>query len=318
MKVFRKKPSANSPEKKNPNVRPPENKNSHDRPPGKKNSRLRRWIVLLIASVLLLILLLVVTDNRLTVRRYTVVTDKIEGTIRVVMVSDLHSATFGENEEDLIRAIKREGPDVVVFVGDMCDNWETRECAEDIFREITPLYPCYYVTGNHEYWTGRSAEIVALFERYDLIVLMGESDLLTVNGQTIRLCGIADAAAPGYTETGRTTEEQLETLAATFGDDGIFTLLLAHRPEFFEAYTKYDFDLVLSGHAHGGQIRIPGLINGLYAPNQGWFPKYAGGRYEGNGTVMIVGRGLANNGGAVPRIFNPPELVVVDIEGAEV
>ncbi|NLA43642.1 metallophosphoesterase [Candidatus Saccharibacteria bacterium] len=307
MKVFRKKPSANSPEKKNPNARPPE----------KKYPRLRRWIILLIASVLLLTLFLCAHDNRLTVQRYTVVTDKIEGTIRVVMVSDLHSATFGENEEDLIRAIKREGPDVVVFVGDMCDNWETRECAEDIFREITPLYPCYYVTGNHEYWTGRSAEIVALFERYDLTVLMGESDLFTVNGQTIRLCGIADAAAPGYTENGRTTEQQLEELAATLSAD-MFTLLLAHRPEFFEAYTKYDFDLVLSGHAHGGQIRIPGLINGLYAPNQGWFPKYAGGRYEGNGTVMIVGRGLANNGGAVPRIFNPPELVVVDIEGAEV
>jgi len=271
-------------------------------------------IVLLIASALLLILILGATDNRLTVRRYTVTTDKINGTIRVVMVSDLHSATFGEVQGELVRAINKEEPDVVVFVGDMCDNWENRALAEDVFRAITPLYPCYYVTGNHEYWTGRSAEIVALFEQYDLTVLSGTSDVLTVNGQSINICGITDADAPHYTETGRTTEQQLEALAATLSDD-MFTLLLAHRPEFFEMYTQYDYDLVLSAHAHGGQIRIPGLINGVYAPNQGWFPKYAGGRYEDNGTVMIVSRGLANNGRPVPRVFNPPELVVVDIVG---
>ncbi len=295
---------------------PEKKKNPHVRSPEKKNPRIHRLIVLLIAATLLLILLLCATDNRLTVRRYTLITDKIDGTIRLVMVSDLHSATFGKDQEDLIRAIKKEEPDVVVFVGDMCDHWENRALAEDIFRAITPLYPCYYVTGNHEYWTGRSAEIVALFERYDLTVLSGESDILTINGQTIRICGITDAAAPRYAKTGQTTEQQLEALETSLGD-GVFTLLLAHRPEFFEIYTQYDFDLALSGHAHGGQIRIPGLINGLYSPNQGWFPKYAGGRYERNGTLMIVGRGLANNGGAVPRIFNPPELVVVEIEGLD-
>ena len=107
MNTFRKKPVTKSIEKKNLNVRPPE----------KKNPRLRRWIILLIASALPLILLLCATDNRLTVRRYTVVTDKIDGTIRVVMVSDLHSAAFGDNQEDLIRAIKKEEPDVVVLSG---------------------------------------------------------------------------------------------------------------------------------------------------------------------------------------------------------
>jgi hypothetical protein len=166
----------------------------------------RRFIILAIATVLLLLLILVATDDRLTVRRYTVATDKINGTIRVVMVSDLHSATFGEDQGELVRAIKKEEPDVVVFVGDMCDNWENRALAEDVFRAITPLYPCYYVTGNHEYWTGRSAEIVALFERYELTVLQGESDILSVNGQTTRICGITDADAPRYTGTGHTTE----------------------------------------------------------------------------------------------------------------
>ncbi|MBN1776381.1 MAG: metallophosphoesterase [Clostridiales bacterium] len=282
----------------------------------KKPCRLRRRIIFSIVALLLLFLILFAFDNRLTVRRYTVVTDKINGAIRIVMVSDLHSATFGEGQEELIRVIKREKPDVVVFVGDMCDNWENRALAEDVFRAITPMYPCYFVTGNHEYWTGKSEEIVALFEQYDLTVLSGTSDILVINGQTINICGITDAAAPYYSDMKRTTAQQLEDISDIGGND-LFTILLAHRPEYFEAYTRYDFDLVLSGHAHGGQIRIPGLINGVYAPNQGWFPEYAGGRCESGEMVMIVGRGLANNGGAIPRIFNPPELVVVEIEGVE-
>jgi predicted MPP superfamily phosphohydrolase len=97
----------------------------------------------------------------------------------------------------------------------------------------------------------------------------------------------------------------------------LLTVLLAHRPEYIDSYLDYDFDLILSGHAHGGQWRIPLLINGLYAPNQGWFPKYAGGRYELGNSTFIVSRGLAKESVRVPRIFNPPELVVIDITAFE-
>lgn len=101
-------------------------------------------------------------------------------------------------------------------------------------------------------------------------------------------------------------------------DNGLYTILLAHRPEWIDLYGTYDFDLVLSGHAHGGQWRLPGLINGVFAPDQGMLPKYAGGKYGVNGTTMIVSRGLARESTSVPRIFNRPELVVVDLVPGEV
>ncbi len=93
-----------------------------------------------------------------------------------------------------------------------------------------------------------------------------------------------------------------------------YTVLLSHRPEFFELYTEYNFDLVLSGHAHGGQWRIPYILNGLYAPNQGVFPKYAGGEYTENNTTMIVSRGLARESTLLPRFYNRPELVIIDLQ----
>ena len=113
--------------------------------------------------------------------------------------------------------------------------------------------------------------------------------------------------------TREAVQEEIWKIEETAGTE-IFTVLLSHRPELFEIYQKYEFDLVLSGHAHGGQWRIPGLLNGLFAPNQGLFPKYAGGRYDYAGGTMIVSRGLARESTKVPRIFNRPELVVVDVK----
>jgi len=98
------------------------------------------------------------------------------------------------------------------------------------------------------------------------------------------------------------------------GDD-VYSILLSHRPERVEAYHSSGFDLVVAGHAHGGQVRIPGILNGLYAPNQGFYPKYADGRYALGETLMIVGRGLSRSG--LPRVFNPPELVIIDVEPAD-
>ena len=111
-------------------------------------------------------------------------------------------------------------------------------------------------------------------------------------------------------------EEELFRQRFADMDEGVFNLLLAHRPELIDLYGQYGFDLILSGHTHGGQIRVPLLINGLFAPDQGWFPKYAGGRYDIEDTTLIVSRGLSFND-LVPRVFNPPEVLVIDIKGAE-
>ena len=151
-----------------------------------------------------------------------------------------------------------------------------------------------------------------LFRRYQVTVLEGEQKALTLNGQCLNLCGIDDD------EAGEATVQAQLAACSEAVDRDSFTLLLAHRPERIEQdYLGRGFDLVLSGHAHGGQWRIPGLINGLYAPGQGWFPQYAGGLYSFDNTTMIVGRGLSRESSAVPRVFNRPELVVITLEGED-
>ena len=141
-----------------------------------------------------------------------------------------------------------------------------------------------------------------MFRSYGVTVLEGDSKILDFEGQKIRISG-ADNSLP---------LEQYKACCENAGDD-IFTVFMSHRPDLVDIYSGRGFDLVVSGHAHGGQVIIPHIMNGLYAPNQGIFPKYAGGRYtlaDGK-TEMIVSRGLCKN--ILPRVFNPPEVVVIDI-----
>ena len=149
-----------------------------------------------------------------------------------------------------------------------------------------------------------------------ITVLEGSGQTVTIKGQKIAVFGVDDPEAfsgSSYSQgrVGSSWYRQFETCRAAL-EKGAFNILMSHRPELVSVYQESGFDLVVSGHAHGGQARLPGLINGFYAPNQGYFPKFAGGFYELENTDMIVSRGLCKN--AVPRIFNPPELVIVDIK----
>jgi predicted MPP superfamily phosphohydrolase len=156
-----------------------------------------------------------------------------------------------------------------------------------------------------------------MIQEYGITVLSNESQYITVNGVRLCLCGIDDPEVFEYT-----SDKQLLMLKDTDGllkrfsglNDDTFNILLAHRPELIENYAKYNFDLVMSGHSHGGQVRIPPFVNGFFAPDQGWFPKYAGGRYKADNVTMVVSRGLGFDE-RVPRVFNPPDVVVVDIKG---
>ena len=155
-----------------------------------------------------------------------------------------------------------------------------------------------------------------MIEACGVTVLDGRSEVAAVRGQRLRLSGATDPTgfyAASAEPAQRLTErfgEQLARLAGE-GKEGIYHILLSHRPERAADYARHGFDLAVCGHAHGGQVRIPLLLNGLYAPDQGWFPGYAGGRYELGDGAMIVSRGLAKNG--LPRVFNRPELVVIDL-----
>ena len=277
-----------------------------------------------------LIFLVIACDFRLAIRYYEVETEDISSPIRIALVTDLHSCYYGKDQQNLVRAIEEQEPDLLLLGGDIFDDNIDDTNTEKFLCEIEGKYPTYYVTGNHEYWSKTSAftKKMELLEKYGVTILNNEFKIIEINGQYINLCGVddpdvymfnkgidkkSDAYLEGKSETDRNFIINLSTVSKA-QDSGYFTVLLSHRPEYFEEYVARGFGLVLCGHAHGGQWRIPAILNGLYAPDQGIFPKYAGGKYDKNDTTMIVSRGLARETTfPIPRIFNRPELVIVDI-----
>lgn len=270
----------------------------------------------LCVGAMLVIVILFVCDARLKTVFYTIESDKINHPVRLALITDLHSDKYGKNQSTLIRAVEKQNPDIVLLGGDIFDDNGTYDNAEITMRQLAEKYPCYYVTGNHEYWSRDVANILEIVKSCGITILSGDCDSIEISGQTLNICGVDDPDVAEYLVEGVPIENQLESAeeAALAAGAGNFTILLSHRPELFVTYQKYSFDLVLSGHAHGGQWRIPFLLNGLYAPNQGLFPEYAGGRYDYETGTMIVSRGLARESTPIPRIFNRPELVIIDIE----
>lgn len=275
--------------------------------------RKKHWWILP-ALAILVVLTLIALDERLILRTYTVTSPKLTAEVRLAVVTDFHSS---DNADDVVAMVASCAPDAVLMVGDMFDDDTQNRPTErtlSLMRQLSAQYPCYYVSGNHEAWTGEMDALYQQTEEAGVTVLRMSSGVLTVRGQRIALCGIPDPYEMVFSGA-PDTEEQLRQAMENV-DSADFTVLLAHRPELLAKYAQFPFDLVVSGHAHGGQVRIPGVLNGLYAPNQGWFPKLAGGAYTQDGTTLIVSRGLAVRT-RLPRIFNRPEVVLVRCVPAE-
>lgn len=265
---------------------------------------IKRVLIGMLAALLLFFLLGL--DTRLVVRRYMVKADGLTEPVRIVLLTDFHCCDYGEEQEKLLSAVWAQNPDLVLLGGDWIDDDFGRRPPErgyDVARSLAEKYPTHYVSGNHEVWSGYAEEIKRELLACGVDVLEGESVELTLNGQRICLSGVDD---PSIGE--EVWEEQMARVQAV--GEG-YRLLLTHRPERVESYRG--FDLILAGHAHGGQWRIPGLLNGLLAPDQGWFPAYAGGSYELEEGIMVVSRGLARETTRVPRFYNRPEIVVIDL-----
>lgn len=281
-----------------------------------ENKRKKRkiWIVCTIAALLLAVLPLAL-DSRLLIRTYTLETEKISSPVRIALVTDLHSCRYGEGQVELLDAIHTQKPDVILLGGDIFDD-EIDDTHTEIFLSgIAGKYPIFYVTGNHEWWSGAEAfgAKMAILEKYGIPVLSQESVTLNIREEMLTICGVDDPESHLLDSAALHYDARLDQVLTEAAEEQ-YTILLAHRPEYFPSYSARDFDLTLCGHAHGGQWRIPYVLNGLIAPNQGLFPQYAGGLYEKNGTTMIVSRGLARETTWVPRIFNRPELVIVEIQ----
>ncbi len=274
---------------------------------GENIRKRKKQIVFAIIISAIVILIFFALNKRLTVRYYEIESNKITDNVRIAFVADLHSCYYGEGQTELLRCIEEQHPDIILFGGDIVDDKLSYENAVTVLKSSAEKYPCYYVSGNHEYRSRKIDTIKRMIAGYGIVILEGQSETIAINEQLINICGVDDA------EIGERNFMQQIANAESQIDPDLYTVFMAHRPEYIDTYLQYDFNLILSGHAHGGQWRIPGIMNGFLAPNQGFFPKYAGGIYEFSDKTFIVSRGLAKESTRIPRIFNPPELVIVDI-----
>ena len=273
--------------------------------------------MLLIPGIVIILLLWILWNNTaLRLSTYSIESERIPDEFsgyRIAQVSDLHNAKIGRNNEPLLSLLQEIDPNIIAITGDLIDSRKTDvEAALEFAAEAVKIAPCYYIAGNHEAritdYTSFKEELAALG-----ITIMDEAAVtLTVGSASIRLLGIEDPSFQTdylHGDSESVISKKLQTLTE---DDNRFQILLSHRPELFLTYSQYNVNLVLSGHAHGGQFRLP-LIGGLYAPNQGFFPKYDAGIYTDGETQMIVSRGIGNS--IIPlRINNNPELVLIELQ----
>lgn len=245
---------------------------------------------------------LVVTEETVSSER---IPQSFDG-YRIVQISDLHDATFGENQSKLVEKVRSMNPDVIFITGDLIDkNRYDLQNSLHAVEKLVQLADVYYVLGNHEVAVNRINEIYGALEKLGVHILPNTSQEIERNGERLAIVGIEDPL------NGIGAQSMLDMATKDIAKDA-FTLLLAHRPEDIEAYAEHSMDVVFSGHAHGGQIRLP-IIGGLFSPGQGLFPRLTSGKIVVENTTMIVSRGLGNS--TFPfRIFNFPEIVVVELE----
>lgn len=252
------------------------------------------------------------------IKEYTIQTTKIMTQVRFAIVSDLHGCPYGEKQRELLSAIEAEAPAAVLMTGDMNDDRDEAQAFWDFIYGAVKLAPCFYVTGNHEYGR-RSCSISEKSQKnveeqkrelrsVGIQVLDGGKIMLPGTDGSVAVMGIDDKFA-GELEW---NVQYLECCRMT--DASQYTILLSHRPELAGFYRYFPGDLVICGHAHGGQWRLPGAGGGLYAPGQGLFPKRAGGLYEREKGHLLVSCGLCYRYPSLPRFGNPPELVILTLQ----
>ena len=278
----------------------------------------KKLILVVLAIIIGLSITVLAIDSRLKTVFYKIENEHIDENIRIAFISDLHSCRYGgDDQSDLIEAVRAQNPDLVLIGGDAFDTKMKPEPTFVAMEALAKEFPCYYSLGNHEQSRDDLEELLEKAESLGVVILRNEVAPLEIKGQKINLCGADDPTFKSEYETCALLFmpmelEDIRQMKEKAGEG--FEILLFHRPESYFNCIQMEYDLVLSGHAHGGQWRIPGILDGLYAPGQGFFPDYAGGKHSKNNTVLIVSRGLAKESTIVPRIFNRPELVIIEIE----
>ena len=275
--------------------------------------------ILFILIVLIIVFLIVLTNIRISTASYSVTLQNLSSPLRLVLLSDLHGKSFGRENSRLIAKIQEQSPDAIFLDGDMIDRSADSADVQELLRLIKRLHeiaPVYFAPGNHEleYMQTDASLLTQVAEAGAVVVNDSYADV-TLAGQPLRIGGtMGHAFYFGRSEEEFSSSPEYQFLKA-FEDTDVPKICLAHMPDTFifnGAYNLWNVDLVLSGHTHGGLIRLP-FIGGLYAPMQGWFPEYDQGYFRlGEHMQMVITSGLAGHG-MIPRINNPPEIVVIDL-----
>lgn len=275
----------------------------------------KRRLLWAVRIVLLCAAVWVLWANRaLEVTEYRVQDGQIPASFdgfRIVQISDLHNASFGEDNEKLLKQIAEAAPDIIVITGDLVDSNRTDiDVGIRFGADAAKIAPTYYVNGNHESRLEEYERLITGLEEAGVAVLENEALTLERAGETVTLMGVSDPGfSTDYLAGGESAvmEENLSRLSW----EG-YSILLSHRPELFEAYVDAGINLVFSGHVHGGQFRLP-FVGGLFAPGQGWFPEYDAGTFAEGDTTMVISRGLGASSFPI-RFNNRPEIVVMTLE----
>ncbi|MBP3339627.1 MAG: metallophosphoesterase [Lachnospiraceae bacterium] len=265
----------------------------------------KKRIIIILIVICILLCCVYYGNNAITISEYTIQSDKlvnIDTPIKIIHLSDLHNKEFGKDNTNLLELVKKEAPDIIVITGDFIDSSRTdTQVAIDLSKKLVEIADVYYVCGNHE----KALNDNVLWEFEEEIRGIG------VNVMNNSFCEYnEDIVIVGLDNDSLSSDDKSFEAIMENVDSQKYTILLAHEPQEIDWYASYGVDLVLSGHAHGGQIRIPFTNIGLIAPDQGFFPKYTAGEYIVDETTMIVSRGLGNS--IIPvRVFNQPDIVKI-------
>ncbi len=276
-----------------------------------KNSIVR---LITIAINVILIAGLVYFSTVIDVTHYIIRSDRIPKEFngyKILQISDFHTGSFYGGVEALTEEVRKEKPDIIVLTGDMVDDNKINLIpVKKLAAQLVNIAPVYSVSGNHDVWYGDFKELQKSLKNLGVNLMDSRKVILQRGNSSINLYGIGDPEDWTYKTASYYLQEKIKALKPDRG----YNILLFHRANMFDTIKGSGFQLVLSGHMHGGQLQIP-FIGGLISPHheRRWFPKYTDGKWTSNGTTLIVSRGLGNNA-PVPRMLNPPEVVVVTLE----
>lgn len=228
---------------------------------------------------------------------------KIHHPLRIAVLADLHCRRFGKEQSDIINLLKKEQPDLIIIPGDLFDTGRDLEISFELIRLLHD-YPVYYTSGNHDNYLDEIQMLRMKLTAEGVHVLEDKGTFFEKGEDTLEIYGLCDS--------GRKPSVSSDEVSRSFQSDN-FRILISHRPEFADFYGRIDCDLIISGHAHGGQWRIPGTHQGVYAPRVGFFPKYTEGVHDLHGRKLVISRGLASGAPFLPRLYNDPEIVLIDL-----